>query len=90
MAKFKVEVEKILENGVCPFGFHAGETFEFDMGERLTTFPEFCGWAYHEMFPVLVALHYGTHLPFDKSGNTARITCSDSNNPVVFCITKMK
>jgi uncharacterized repeat protein (TIGR04076 family) len=84
LASFKITVEKILENGICPFGFIAGDTFEFEVSERMITFPNFCGWAYHEMFPVLVSLKYGATFPFAKSGKTARITCSDSRNPVVF------
>lgn len=30
MSKFKVEIEKILDRGVCPFGFKAGGSFEYE------------------------------------------------------------
>jgi uncharacterized repeat protein (TIGR04076 family) len=86
VAKFKVEIEKILERGVCPFGYKAGDLFEFDLTDRMATFPNFCGWAYHDMFPTLVALKYGAQFPFGHGRNTVKITCTDSNNPVVFRI----
>jgi uncharacterized repeat protein (TIGR04076 family) len=86
LARIRIEIENILEEGICPFGYKIGETFEFDVTERMVTFPNFCGWAYHEMFPILVSLRYGAHLPFTPEGNTARVTCSDSRNPVVFRI----
>ena len=87
MAKFRVEIEKILERGVCPFGFKTGDVFEYELGERMTTFPDFCGWAYHEMFPGLIGLKYGANFPFGHGDNAIKITCSDSKNPVVFKIT---
>ncbi len=86
MAKIRIEIENILEGGVCPFGYKIGDRFEFEMTERMITFPDFCGWAYHEMFPVLVSLRYGAHFPFVEDGKTAKMTCSDSRNPVVFRI----
>jgi uncharacterized repeat protein (TIGR04076 family) len=90
LAKFEIIVEKILESGVCPFGYRTGDRFEFEVSERMTTFPKFCGWAYHEMFPILVSLKYGANFPFGQNGKIARITCSDSRNPVVFRISFME
>ena len=84
MATYRVEIEQILQDGVCPFGFQVGQVFEYPVGDRTETFPQFCGWAYHEMFPVLVALKYGARLPFCRDERTARVTCSDAKNPVVF------
>jgi len=46
MSKFKVEITKILERGVCPFGFKAGDTFEFEDHGVPETFPNFCAWAF--------------------------------------------
>ena len=86
MAKFCIEVEKILEGGECPFGYQVGDRFEYDVSDRMVTFPDFCGWAYREMFPILIALRFGADLPFYQDPKTARITCSDAKNPVVFRI----
>ncbi|BEQ15942.1 TIGR04076 family protein [Desulfoferula mesophila] len=84
MTTYRIEIERILEEGVCPFGYQVGQVFEFPVGPRTETFPSFCGWAYHEMFPVLVALKYGARLPFCRDERAARVTCSDAKNPVVF------
>jgi len=51
MSKFKVEIEKILERGVCPFGFKAGDTFVYEDKGVPQTFPNFCAWAFYEMVP---------------------------------------
>jgi uncharacterized repeat protein (TIGR04076 family) len=86
LAKFEITAEDILESGVCPFGYRIGDRFEFDVSERMVTFPNFCGWAYRGMFPILVSLKYGGNFPFGQNGKTAGITCSDSRNPVAFKI----
>ena len=49
MSKFKVEIEKILERGVCPFGFKAGDIFVYEDKGVPETFPNFCAWAFHEL-----------------------------------------
>ena len=87
MSKFKVEIEKILERGICPFGFKAGDTFVFEDKGVPETFPNFCAWAFHEMTPALFTLKYGGRFPWESEPGVARISCSDSKNPVVFKIT---
>ena len=90
MSKFKVEIEKILERGVCPFGFKAGDTFVFEDKGVPQTFPNFCAWAFHEMTPALFTLKYGGRFPWESEPGVARISCSDSKNPVVFKITLLE
>jgi uncharacterized repeat protein (TIGR04076 family) len=80
MSKFKVEIEKILERGICPFGFKAGDSFVFEDQGVPQTFPNFCAWAFHEMTPAL-HLKYGGRFPGNQAG-VARISAR-SKNPVV-------
>ncbi len=86
MSKFRVEIEKILEGGVCPFGFKVGDTFEYEDQGVPETFPNFCAWAFHEMVPALFTLKYGGSFPWESELGVARISCSDSKTPVVFKI----
>jgi uncharacterized repeat protein (TIGR04076 family) len=42
------------------------------------------------MVPVLFTLKYGGRFPWESEPGVARISCSDSKNPVVFKITLME
>ena len=90
MAKFRVEIKKILERGICNFGFKVGDVFEYEDDGVPETFPNFCAWAFREIFPALLVLKYGGSFPWESEPNVVRMCCSDAKNPVVFKITRIE
>jgi len=83
MSYFRITVSKILEGGTCPAGLKVGDEFILEDSRPPMTIPNFCAWAFHEMFPILLTLKYGGRFPWEEKGN-ANYSCSDSKNPVVF------
>jgi uncharacterized repeat protein (TIGR04076 family) len=80
----EVTVVKILEKGVCPFGFKKGDTFSFD--EK--TPGGICNWAYLVILPFATALRFGGNIPWEEQG-ICRVCCPDPNNPVIFEIRRV-
>lgn len=71
--KMLIEVE--YSNGKCPYEYKVGDKFEV-LGLR--TPANFCGAAYHLIFPVLFALNFGASFPFEEDPNCKTgITCPD-------------
>lgn len=81
--KMVIEVE--YSKGNCFYGYKEGDKFEV---EGLRTPQNFCGAAYHLLFPVLFAMNFGARFPFEtnpvcKTG----ITCPDGGK-VKFRVTR--
>jgi uncharacterized repeat protein (TIGR04076 family) len=64
--------------GRCYYGHRVGE--EFEIGEVC---PKMCAWAFQSLFPFATALRFGGRLPWEEPG-TARVSCPDPDNTVVF------
>jgi uncharacterized repeat protein (TIGR04076 family) len=71
--KMAIEVEA--SKGNCPYGYKVGDKFEV---VGLKTPLQFCGAAYHLLFPVLFAFNFGASFPFEEDPNCKTgITCPD-------------
>ncbi|MEA3328710.1 MAG: TIGR04076 family protein [Candidatus Omnitrophota bacterium] len=81
----KMLVEVVKAKGKCAYGYKLGDKFEF---EGLKCKPDFCGAAYHLMFPALFALNFGAKFFFmDNPNSIDTVTCPDGGN-IVFKITR--
>ncbi len=80
----QVKVVKILEKGVCPFGYKRGDTFTY---EEKT--PQICHWANLVILPFATALRFGGNIPWEEKG-VCRVCCPDPKNPVVFEIRRLE
>lgn len=81
--RFKVMVQKV--SGKCHAGYVEGQEFIFN---GIITPNNFCGGAYHVMFPAIFALKFGAVLPFEKEVGVAHATCPD-NGYVTFKIERI-
>lgn len=84
ICKFKVTVEKI--SGKCNANYVQGQEFIFN---GMGTPENFCGGAYHVMFPAIFAMKFGAVFPFEKEPGVAHSTCPD-NGYVTFKIKRME
>ncbi|MFZ5799898.1 MAG: TIGR04076 family protein [Candidatus Omnitrophota bacterium] len=74
--KMVISVEEV--RGRCAFGYKKGDQWEV---RGLRTPRDFCGAAYHTMFPVLFALNFGASYPFMENPNSLNtITCPDGGH----------
>ena len=74
--KMIVSVEEV--RGKCFYGYKVGDKWEVT---GLRTIPNFCGAAYHTMFPVLFALNFGASYPFMQNPDSLdTITCPDGGH----------
>jgi len=87
---FKITVQEIQGKGTCHFGFRVGDVIMHPDQNPPRTIPNFCAWAYHEIHPVLLTLKYGGAFPWEAEKNVGVACCSDSKNPVVFRIERIK
>lgn len=82
--KFEITVEKV--TGKCHANYEEGQTYIFD---GLATPANFCGGAYHVIFPALFALKFGANFPFEQEEGVAHSTCPD-NGYVTFKIRRIE
>lgn len=81
----KMIAEVVKAKGKCAYGYKLGDKFEF---EGLKCISNFCGAAYHTMFPVLFALNFGAKFFFmDNPDSIDTVTCPDGGD-IVFKISK--
>lgn len=82
--KILVEVAKC--EGKCTYGYKLNDKWE-TMGLR--TIPNFCGAAFHTMFPALFALNFGAKFFFMNNPDSIdTVTCPDGGH-VVFKLTRL-
>jgi uncharacterized repeat protein (TIGR04076 family) len=83
--KMIISVEEV--KGKCAYGYKVGDKWEVN---GLRTIPDFCGAAYHTMFPVLFALNFGASYPFMENPDSLNtITCPDGGH-IRFKVTRLK
>jgi len=83
--KMVVSVEEV--RGKCFYCYKVGDKWELT---GLRTIPNFCGAAYHTMFPVLFALNFGATYPFMQNPNSLdTITCPDGGH-IRFKVTRVE
>lgn len=83
--KMVVSVEEV--RGKCFYCYKVGDKWEV---RGLKTIPNFCGAAYHTMFPVLFALNFGASYPFMQDPNSLdTITCPDGGH-IRFKVTRIE
>lgn len=74
--KIIISVEEV--TGKCFHNYKVGDKWE-TMGLR--TIPNFCGAAFHTLFPVLFALNFGAKFSFMQDENSLNtITCPDGGS----------
>ena len=82
----KMLAEVVKAKGKCTYGYKIGDKFEF---EGLKGMANFCGAAYHTMFPALFALNFGAKFSFmDDPDSIDTVTCPDGGN-VVFKVKRI-
>jgi uncharacterized repeat protein (TIGR04076 family) len=80
-----MEIEVKECSGKCFYGYQQGQKMEV---KGLKTPQDFCGAAYHMMFPVLFALNFGATFPFEENPNSLSTpTCPDGGH-IVFKVTR--
>ena len=68
-----IEVEE--KNGFCHYNYEVGQKITV---KGLRAPADFCGAAYHLLFPVLFAMNFGATLPFEEDKNCkTQTTCPD-------------
>ena len=67
--------------------FEVGQ--EFLINEKAEKPPEFCAWAWHDIFPVVTTLRCGGNFPWMKKGGTYYACCTDGARPVFFKIERI-
>lgn len=83
--KMVISVEEVC--GKCFHNYKAGDKWE-TVGLR--TIPDFCGAAFHTMFPVLFALNFGAKFPFmDNPDSLNTVTCPDGGS-IRFRVTRVE
>ncbi len=83
--KMLIEVEKC--SGKCFYGYKLGKKWET---RGLKTIPDFCGAAFHTLFPALFALNFGGKFWFMENPDCIdTVTCPDGGH-VVFKLTRME
>ena len=76
----RIEIVRILEDGVCPAGYDVGDVWEIVDGGT----PEgMCSSAWNSIQPFVTSLRYGGTFPWSGE-REVELTCPDAANPVVF------
>jgi len=83
----KMVVEVAQCTGKCFYGYKLGQKWETT---GLATIPNFCGAAFHTMFPALFALNFGGKFWFMKDPDCIdTVTCPDGGH-MVFKVSRVK
>lgn len=83
----KMTVEVAQCAGKCFYGYTLGQKWET---KGLKTIPNFCGAAFHTMFPALFALNFGGKFWFMRDPDSIdTVTCPDGGH-VVFKVSRAK
>lgn len=83
----KIEVEVAECRGKCFYGYKVGDKWQT---QGLKTIPNFCGAAFHTLFPALFALNFGGRYWFMPDPNSLdTVTCPDGGH-VVFKLTRVE
>lgn len=81
----KMVVEVVKSEGKCIYGYKVGDKFETT---GLKTVPNFCGAAFHTIFPALFALNFGGKFWFMENPDSIdTVTCPDGGH-IVFKVTR--
>lgn len=81
----EIEVKECV--GRCFYNYKVGDKIQL---KGLKTPQDFCGAAYHMMFPTLFALNFGAKFPFMENPNSLDTpTCPDGGN-IVFKVTRIE
>lgn len=81
----KMVVEVVKSEGKCIYGYKVGDKFETT---GLKTVPNFCGAAFHTIFPALFALNFGGKFWFMENPDSLdTVTCPDGGH-IVFKVTR--
>lgn len=76
----KMLAEVVKAKGKCAYAYKVGDKFEF---VGLKCISNFCGAAYHTMFPALFALNFGAKFFFmDNPDSIDTVTCPDGGKIV--------
>lgn len=82
----KMVVEVVKSEGKCIYGYKVGDKFET---KGLKTIPDFCGAAFHTIFPALFALNFGGKFWFMENPDSIdTVTCPDGGH-IVFKVTRI-
>lgn len=82
----KILVEVVKCEGKCAYGYKLNDKWET---RGLRTIPDFCGAAFHTMFPALFALNFGAKFFFMNNPDSIdTVTCPDGGH-VVFKLTRL-
>lgn len=82
----KMLVEVVKSEGHCAYKYVVGQKWET---KGLETIPNFCGAAFHTMFPALFALNFGARFFFMKDPDSIdTVTCPDGGH-IVFKLTRV-
>ena len=83
----KMVVEVAQCTGKCFYGYKLGQKWET---KGLQTIPNFCGAAFHTMFPALFSLNFGGNFWFMKDPDSIdTVTCPDGGK-IVFKVTRIE
>jgi len=82
---YKVVASIVAVKGECDAGHKAGEMFEISCHDTAGL----CGFFYHRIFPSLSTFQFGGKRPWWE-GDTIRLQCPDSANPVTIELTRSK
>ncbi|MCG8430598.1 MAG: TIGR04076 family protein [Candidatus Omnitrophica bacterium] len=83
----KMIVEVVKSTGKCVYGYKLGDRWE-TVG--LKTIPDFCGAAFHTLFPALFALNFGAKFFFmDNPDSIDTVTCPDHGH-IVLKVTRVE
>jgi len=83
----KMVIEVVKAKGKCSYGYKIGDKWET---RGLKCIPDFCGAAFHAVFPALFALNFGAKFFFmDDPDSIDTVTCPDGGN-IVFRVTRVK
>lgn len=83
----KLRITVLSVKGSCRLGHKAGDVIETP-GDL--TPPNFCGFAYHSMYPVIKTIIYGGKVPYARENGMVPAGCPDEMNKVVFGISKIE
>lgn len=83
--KMLIEVE--YSDDTCTYGYKPGDKWEVD---GLRTPGNFCGAAYHLLFPVLFEMNFGATFSFEKDSNCKTGTTCPDGGKVKFKVTRLE
>lgn len=82
----KMLVEVVRAEGRCIYGYKVGDKFET---KGLKTIPNFCGAAFHTIFPALFALNFGGKFWFMENPDSIdTVACPDGGH-IMFKVTRI-